>query len=242
MIQKMVPQATVRSLLEANKVLKEAKEFSKTSIHVRPLPMEKIVFASFGDASFASETKLRAQQGIFIMACLPELARNETSEFSPISWNSKQIGRVVRSTLSAEAYAMSTSLDKLTWIRCMWEYIKDPKFVWSKPEKSLMNTPKALLITDCKSLFDLVTKLAVPNCQEWRTTIEVRLIKEQIHGNADCRWVSTAIMLADALTKAMDSTFLRKVLALGRFRIYDEGFALQENANRKYACRWLQDK
>ena len=178
MIQKMVPQATVRSLLEANKILKEAKEFSKTNIYVRPLPMEKIIFANFGDASFASETKLQAQQGIFIMACLPELARNETSEFLPISWNSKQIGRVVRSTLSAKAYAMSTSLDKLTWIRCIWEYIKDPKFVWSKPEKSLMNTPKALLITDCKSLFDLVTKLAVPNCQEWRTTIEVRLIKE----------------------------------------------------------------
>ena len=77
------------------------------------------MFASFGDASFASDKNLKAQQGLFIVACHPSLAQNETSEITPISWNSKQIGRVVRSTLSAEAYAMSSSLDKLSWIRCM---------------------------------------------------------------------------------------------------------------------------
>ena len=239
LLQKGIPKATVGTLMEGNKVLKEAKEFSKTAIFVRPLPMNEIRFASFGDASFASESKLKAQQGVLIVACTSALAENEVSEFSPMSWNSKQIGRVVRSTLSAEAYAMSMSLDKMTWIRCMWEFIKSPNFEWSKPEKSLRETPKGLLITDCKSLYDLITKMAVPNCQEWRTTIEVRLIREQIDGNAQCRWVSTAIMLADALTKAMDSTFLRNVLALGRFKIYDEQRALQENANKKFANRWI---
>ena len=34
------------------------------------------------------------------------------------------------------------------------------------------------MITDCKSLYDLITKNAVPNCQEWKTTIEVMLLKE----------------------------------------------------------------
>ena len=38
------------------------------------------------------------------MACSPELAENKPSTSSPIAWSSKQIGRVVRSTLSAEAY------------------------------------------------------------------------------------------------------------------------------------------
>lgn len=47
------------------------------------------------------------------------------------------IGRVARSTLSAEAYAMSSSLDKLTWIRCVWGSIKDPSFAWSRPETAL---------------------------------------------------------------------------------------------------------
>ena len=156
-----------------------------------------------------------------------------------MSWNSKQIGRVVRSTLSAEAYAMSSSLDKLTWLRCMCEYILSPTFKWQYPEKSLQTSLKALLITDCKSLYDLVNKLAVPNCEEWRTTVEVMLIKQQAEGHSQCRWISTAIMLADCLTKPMESSFLRTVLRLGKFRIFDEQQTLQNNSHRKIAAKWV---
>ena len=134
-IQKNICKATVSTLLDANRVLIEAQQTADTSIMVRPLPLERITFASFGDASFASASQLKAQQGLFIVACTPELAANKTSEISPMSWNSKQIGRVVRSTLSAEAYAMSSSLDKLTWLRCLWGYILSPTFKWQYPEK-----------------------------------------------------------------------------------------------------------
>eukprot|EP00435_Cladocopium_sp_Y103_P067582 s130_g30.t1 len=241
-IQKCIPKATVNDLLEANKVLKESKEFAHTSLFIRPLPFRELTFASFGDASFASESNLKAQQGLFVMACTSDLAANQTSDFSPIAWATKQIGRVVRSTLSAEAYAMSSSVDKLNWIRCMWGVIQSPKFAWQYPETALQKLPKALLITDCKSLYDLMTKVATPNCQEWRTTIEVMLIRQQAEDNAECRWISTAIMLADALTKPMDTTFMRTVLGLGRFRIYDEQQSLQQNANKKYAKTWMKTK
>ena len=241
-LQKSIPKATVETLLEGNRTLKDAQKFSDTSIIVRSIPLSEVSFASFGDASFASARQLSAQQGLFIMACSPRLALNETTEFSPIVWHSKQIGRVVRSTLSAEAYAMSSSLDKLTWIRCMWGYIKDPNFRWSQPEVSLKAEHPGLMITDCKSLYDLITKTAVPNCQEWRTTIEVMLLKEQSKDHTMCRWVSTAIMLADSLTKVMDSTFLRTVMQLGKFRIYDEDQTLRTNANRKYGVTWVNNR
>jgi hypothetical protein len=186
-IQKSIPKATVETLLEGNRTLKEAQNFCDTSVIVRPIPMSEVSFASFGDTSFASAKQLSAQQGLFIMACSPKLASNDTTEFSPIVWHSKQIGRVVRSTLSAEAYAMSSSLDKLTWIRSMWGCIREPTFDWSHPETSLKAEHPGLMITDCKSLFDLVTKTAVPNCQEWRTTIEVMLLKEQSRDHTQCR-------------------------------------------------------
>ena len=134
---------------------------------------------------------------------------------------------------------MSSSLDKLTWLRCMWEYILSPTFKWQYPEKSLQSSLKALLITDCKSLYDLVNKLAVPNCEEWRTTVEVMLIKQQAEGHSQCRWISTAIMLADCLTKPMESSFLRTVLRLGKFRIFDEQQTLQNNSHRKIAAKWV---
>eukprot|EP00435_Cladocopium_sp_Y103_P051036 s1582_g15.t1 len=238
-IQKSICKATVSTLLDANRVLVEAKQTADTRIMVRPIPLHKVTFASFGDASFASASQMKAQQGLFIVACTPELAANKSSEISPMSWNSKQIGRVVRSTLSAEAYAMSSSLDKLTWLRCLWHYILSPTFKWQYPEKSLQSCLKALLITDCKSLYDLVTKLAVPNCEEWRTTVEVMLIKQQAEGHSVCRWISTAIMLADSLTKPMDASFLRTVLRLGKFRIFDENQTLQNNSRRKIAEKWV---
>ena len=162
-LQKSVPKATVETLLEGNRT---TQRFCDTAVIVRPIPFDEVAFASFGDASFASARQLSAQHGLFIMACTPKLALNDTTEFSPIVWNSRQIGRVVRSTLSAEAYAMSSSLDQLTWIRSMWGFIKDPTFAWAGPEISLRAEHPGLMITDCKSLYDLVTKTAVPNCHK----------------------------------------------------------------------------
>ena len=196
-LQKGITSATVEALLEGNRVWREAHAFADTSVTARPLPMQEVCFASFGDASFASAKQLSAQQGFFMMACAQSLARNETTEFSPVVWHSKQIGRVVRSTLSTEAYSMSSSLDKLTWIRTMWGYIKSPDFDWSKPELSLKREPKGLMITDCKSLYHLITKNAVPNCQEWRTTIEVMLLKEQSRDHTRW-WVSSSLRLPTA--------------------------------------------
>ena len=97
------------------------------------------------------------------------------------------------------------------------------------------------MITDWKSLYDLITKNAVPNCQEWRTTIEVMLLKEQSKDHTVCRWISTAIMIADRLTKPMDTTFMRTILQLGKFRIYDEDLTLKQNANRKYGVTWVNN-
>ena len=137
---------------------------------------------------------------------------------------------------------MSTSLDKLTWIRCMWGFIKNPSFKWHAPETALLREHPGLMITDCKSLYDLATKNATPNCQEWRTTIEVMLLKQQSQDHTVCRWVSTAIMLADCLTKPMDVTFLRTFLSLGKIRIYDEDLTLKQNSNRKYGVTWINNR
>ena len=50
----------------------------------------------------------------------------------------------------------------------------------------------------------------------------------------------TAKMLADPLTKPMDASFLRSVLQLGKFRIYDEHQTLQNNVHRKVAAQWIR--
>ena len=67
-LQKAIPNAKVSDLLEGNKVLKESKEYANTSLMIRPLDINRLTFASFGDASFASENNLKAQQeGLFLL-------------------------------------------------------------------------------------------------------------------------------------------------------------------------------
>ena len=75
-LQKRICDAKVKDLMEGNKVLKEAKETANTAVIVQLIPMKELTFASFGDASFASETQLKAQQGVFIVACTKDLGEN----------------------------------------------------------------------------------------------------------------------------------------------------------------------
>ena len=46
-------------------------------------------------------------------------------------------------------------------------------------------------------------------------------------------------MLAGCLTKDMDATFLRQVLQLGRFRIFDSEKGFQNNPHKKVATPWI---
>ena len=121
-------------------------------------------------------------------------------------------------------------------------YITSLDFDWSKPELSLKGEPKGLMITDCKSLYDLITKNAVPNSPECRTTIEIVLLKKQSRDHTACRWVSIAIMIADCLTKPVDSRFMWAILQFGNFRIYDASLSPKQNANRKFGVTWVHNR
>ena len=235
-------QPTVQSLLQCNKVIREAQEFSDVKIWFRHMPPEEITFVSFGDASFASPKQLSSFQGSVICATTEALNANQEAPISPISWSSKKISRVVRSTLSAEAYSMSRSIDRLGWLRLLWGIIVVPQFPWKEPQKAYSILRPAVITTDCRSLFDLVSRTAMPSCEEYRTTLEVLLIREQCKEHCLFRWIPTTLMLADPLTKPMDASFLRAVLSKGIFCLYDEASCLRYNAQRKDAIPWLNSK
>ena len=183
-IQSQTSCPTIQTPLSANKVLREAQETSQVSIRYLPIPVSQLTFVSFGDASFASAKNLSSHQGVLICATDDSLDRNCEAP-------------IVRSTLSAEAYAMSQAVDILGWVRALWGAIHVSTFRWQEPEVSFKQLRTATIVTDCKSLYDLVTRLAMPSCEEFRTTLEV------------------------LLTKPMDPILLRTVLAQGRFRLYD---------------------
>ena len=241
-VQTQVAKATIQTLLLANKVLREAQENSQVKVCFRSIDPAELTHVSFGDASFASPKQLSSFQGTLICATTPALDNNQRAPISPLTWSSKKIARVVRSTLSAEAYSMSNSVDRMGWMRLLWGVINVDQFDWRQPKVCFKQLPVATVVTDCKSLFDLVSRNAMPSCEEYRTTLEVLLIRERCSEHCHFRWIPTALQVADALTKPMDPVLLRQVLECGSFQLFDEDTSLEKNAHRRAALSWFREQ
>ena len=122
---------------------------------------------------------------------------------------------------------------------------------WNRPEEALLKVEPAisvvtvpqesdLAITDCKSLYDLITRAAPPSCSEFRVQLVARSIKEVLREGINSRWVHTGAQLADALTKAMEARFLRETLKHGFYRLCDEDATFKERAKTKDRIQWLK--
>ena len=64
----------------------------------------------------------------------------------------------------------------------------------------------SLIATDCKSLYDLISRTAPPACQEFRMLLQAKLIKEHLATGVAVRWVPSSAQVADCSTKIMDNT------------------------------------
>ena len=251
LLQSQINSATVSTLLTANKVLHNAKKHSDVNIKIQPIPLKDVRFVAFSDASFASKSKPESHAGMIILATHKDITQNKSCVISPLSWGTKKIQRIVTSTLSAETSALSTSLDQLTWIRLYWAWLLDSKIHWQKPEK-ITDLPPAIsiptykanhqdiAITDCKSLFDLTTRTAIPNCQEFRTQLLARSIKDILDEGIKLHWVHSGAQLADALTKMMEAHFLRETLRVGKYCLHDAEEVLKNRASARNRLRWLR--
>eukprot|EP00435_Cladocopium_sp_Y103_P042096 s835_g11.t1 len=240
-LQANVTKAKVEDLVLGNKLLFEAKT-QKVSLMVLPISPEKVTFCAFSDASFLSNKTNAAHQGTMVFVTTPELLHNKKAVVAPIAWTSKKVPRVVRSTLSAEAAALSNSVDRLLWLRMVWAWLRDPSCEWSNPETVLESQTKAAIVTDCRSMYDILTRTAVPSCSEHRTTIECLLIRERLKANCDIRWVTSQAMLADCLTKTMDASILRQCLASGKYSLLDEDEVLKSRADSRQRLLWVKSQ
>ena len=57
--------------------------------------------------------------------------------------------------------------------------------------------------------------------------------------NIAMRWISTQAMLADALTKTMDSSLLRECLRTGTYSLFDETESLKQRASKRDRLKWI---
>ena len=251
-LQGKINSATVQTLIDANRVLHEAKRFKDTVIYIQPIAVDDLRFLTFSDASFASAKEPNSHAGMIVMTTHKDINQNYTCPVNAITWGCKKIQRVVTSTLAAETTALNTALDQVSWLKMYWGWLIDPTMEWQRPKQALQKLPiaiataasevQSIAATDCKSLFDLITRTAPPNCSEWRTQLLAKSIKDLLSEGTALRWVHSGAQLADALTKIMETSFLRRTLDLGRYKLHDELETLKNRANHRSRLQWLKEE
>lgn len=127
----------------------------------------------------------------------------------------------------------------LSWLRIQRSWLCQPSHEWKNPEKCLANSPKAYAVVDCKSLYDLIQKTTIPQCQQYRTMLEALIIKDRIKEGIQIKWAHSAAQLADSLTKHMDCSVLRDFLAKGTCIIHDVDEVLKARADKCTKKLWM---
>ena len=110
---------------------------------------------------------------------------------------------------------------------------KTPRNIWQQLQE-------AFAVVDCKSLYDLIQKTNIPQCQEHRVTLEALIIKERLQEGIVVKWVHSAAQLADSLTKHLDCTNLRLFLKHGRCIIHDVDEILKARADKRTQKAWVE--
>ena len=207
---------TVQDLLKLNKVIRAAKVI-ESKIKIRSIPVEHLRFMGVHDAAHANLEGGASQQGHLILAVHASIT-NCRVPLSALSWQSKKIKRVVRSSLAAETRSMPTCQEHLDWMRTMWEQMTRGDFVLEHYEQFLTARPR-ILVTDCKSLYDAIYKEgAAPASTDKRLAI---VKAKAVSGETEMRWIDARCQIADCLTKHASwksEAVLQKILQEAHWR------------------------
>ncbi|CAK0818246.1 unnamed protein product [Prorocentrum cordatum] len=197
-----ISKLKVQDLINLNQLVTELKQN----------PTLGLVF--YGDSAFANAEGERSQCGLVggLTHKPEEVAQGTFSELIPLTWCSGRVPRVVRSTLSAEAYDISEASEYAEWYRQVLTELKMAAKLGGPPKlkdvERQADNIKMTTFTDSKNLEETVEKDAGV-VQETRLRIVVSMLRETFAPTASIlRWILTHTMVTDALTKVMHAGML----------------------------------
>jgi hypothetical protein len=199
-LQGFLSGPTVQHLLEANQVVRDARKYRETRLLFQPLDLSTLTFCAVSDASFGNMPQGKSQTGIFILAGDSRFEKGELAPVNFLAWRSGRQKRVARSTFGAELLALSDAVDLGDYCRGLWSEIQGV----AEPRLALEQRPSLFWMTDSRDLFDALRREGAPNCSERRLALDLVVMKELLSRPFNfLKWVDTAHMLSDSLTKSM---------------------------------------
>ena len=199
-ISTSVKNATVEDVMQANKVIRKAKS-NTVRLRFRDLGDVKTAeLISFSDASLGN-LKDGASQGGHII-CLV----GKNGNYSPISWQSKKIRPVVKSTLAAETLALQEGAENCYILQSIIDEVYQ-----LQPEESV----QVRCLTDNQSLCDTLYSTKIISDKILK--VDIYMIHKMIENKeiSQVAWTDTKKQLANCLTKKGASSKLLVIALLG---------------------------
>ena len=206
LLQASSSNPTVNDIVQANKLLRFAKDvvqgYSMTlRRHGRDL--SEMRFGVYMDASWGIRPDGSSQGGhtIFI-GTDEEINGGQPFPLTIVSWHSRKLNRMCRSSLSAEAQAAASAIDEVEWMKVFAAGLVCP-YISIADEDVLHVFGATPALTDAKSLFDSARSVSAGlRLAEKRTAIEVAIVKERLSAMLGyMKWVNSSQQVADGLTK-----------------------------------------
>ena len=195
-IASKVPDATVKTLLDMNQIVRKAKSLG---------PVTDLVVKVYTDASFKNrDNQIRSTEGRVILIENPS-----TGKSGVLAWKTKKIPRVCRSVKSAETRALDDGLDEAVHIARMLKEVYNGNISLKSPDQV-----EVVAKIDSKSLWENLHNTR--QCEEKMLRSTIAGIKELMQYGIvkSVDWVATDKQLADCLTKkgsASKSNWLLRV-------------------------------
>ncbi|CAK0838337.1 unnamed protein product [Prorocentrum cordatum] len=247
MAQRKQNAPCIQDLLDVNKAIGVLQSSASEKFHIPKLDVESpwclIVYhdAAWGNALTEDEALRRiaqgemvhSQAGYLVYLCERAVAEGRPGKAILVDWRSHTLPRVARSTFAAETQSCTEAFDSAEFVRAViLEMMHADLDVTSREMLANIRMLPITRATDCKSLYDTLRRDAGKLPQEKRLIMDLAWLREamQLEAAVDpresmnvadvpMRWVPTAYMLADLLTKTMDLTGQFCRLVSGSLRI-----------------------
>ncbi|CAK0840096.1 unnamed protein product [Prorocentrum cordatum] len=232
-----VSEATVGSLLEANKSLRFLKAGGDVGIRIRYVSKwEELRLGVYWDASWATRLNGESQGGYMIFAIEDDRIDDGQATFLVIiNWTSKKLVRICRSSLAGEAQAAANAVGALEFAKTMLTTMLYPNMQLTGPDM-LQVLGRSPCITYCKALYDAANSQApAGGLTERRTGVEIMRVNEKMKEFGGVwRWTNTHQQMADGLTKLqVRQQFVEKLRRMTHALKYDARFTAGKKVSQQ---------
>ena len=248
-LQSEISKATVGTLKAANKLVRECFQTRHLSTRINQIDVSDpldVCFVAWSDAALANRIDLGSTGGYVIAAANPCLLQGESAPLTFVSWRSGKLARKARSSLSAEAQALSEADQELMFVRLAWSELCGLEADLRNPDRSISQI-SGTVVVDAKSLFDVLEKRelnsAAVGVKDKYSALEILCLLESIERlKTGVRWVHSEAQVADAMTKPLPPGILHKILTEGRWVLaYDPTFTSAKKLKASKRANSFQD-